>query len=259
MKGGLYSGSVPPVGHSGKSLKVDQNLQIWHDTKNGVGGDVLDWFGRGFVDPRGKDFYNVLRTAAEMAGVELAEMTAEEKERVDVYNLLTDATEIYHRNLTPELYDTIMKKWGITQETVYRLKIGYATTGKDTEHLNRNTLQKSGLIYSNVDQVVFNCRIMFPYWKNGKVVYLIGRSTQKTPCGKDDSDPPKYKKLLVQSDKFLHVKVHNSYFYGEDSLRGADNCIITEGVTDCIVMLQAGFPCYHLLQCSSGRMTTKNW
>jgi len=37
--------------------------------------------------------------------------------------------------------------------------------------------------------------------------------------------------------------VQNSYFYGEDSLRGADYCIITEGVADCIVMLQAGFPC----------------
>ena len=37
--------------------------------------------------------------------------------------------------------------------------------------------------------------------------------------------------------------MQNSYFYGEDSLRGADYCIITEGVADCIVMLQAGFPC----------------
>ena len=55
----------------------------------------------------------------------------------------------------------------------------------------------------------------------------------------------KYKKLLVHKERHEYVSpcVQNSYFYGEDSLRGADYCIITEGVADCIVMLQAGFPC----------------
>lgn len=239
--GGCFVGSVPPVGHSGKSLRVDRNLQLWHDTKNGKGGDVLDWIGRSYIDPRGKDFSEVLRVASEMAGVELAEMTTEEKERVDVYNLLTAATEIFHKNLTPELYDQIKKKWGITQETVDQLQIGYATAC--IEHLDRVTLQNSGLIYSRPDKVVLDHRIVFPYWKNGKVVYMIGRATSQTPYGKDNSEPPKYKKLLVNSEKKPHIKVQNSHFYGEDSLRGFDYCIITEGVTDCIVMLQAGFPC----------------
>ena len=91
---------------------------------------------------------------------------------------------------------------------------------------------------------VFDGRIIFPYWKNGKVVYMIGRSTGKTPLGKGGSDPAKYLKLMVNSEKYPDVNQYtNSYFYGEDSLRSADYCIITEGVTDCIVMLQAGFPC----------------
>jgi len=55
----------------------------------------------------------------------------------------------------------------------------------------------------------------------------------------------KYKKLLVHKDgqEYVSHSVQNCYFYGEDSLRGSDYCIITEGVADCISMLQAGFPC----------------
>jgi hypothetical protein len=91
---------------------------------------------------------------------------------------------------------------------------------------------------------VFTGRIIFPYWKNGKVVYLIGRETEETPEAEREKGM-KYKKLLVHKEdrEYVSHSVQNSYFYGEDSLRGSDYCIITEGVADCIAMLQAGFPC----------------
>ncbi len=121
---GEYFGSVPPVGSTGRSLKVNQKLQLWNDTKNGKGGDVLDWLGRDFNDPRGSDFSKVLRIAAELVGVELAEITEKEleaaKEKVEIHNLYSETVEIHHKNLTqsPELYDYIVKKWSITPETV---------------------------------------------------------------------------------------------------------------------------------------------
>ena len=130
---GEYVGSVPPVGRTGRSLKVDQKLQLWNDTKNGKGGDVLDWIGRDFNDPRGYDFTKVLRIAADLVGVELAKLTEKEleaeKEKVEIHNLFSETVEIYHKNLTqrPELYDYIMENWSITPETVDVLKIGYAT------------------------------------------------------------------------------------------------------------------------------------
>ena len=250
---GEYVGSVPPVGSTGRSLKVNQKLQLWNDTKNGQGGDVLDWIGRHFNDPKGSDFPKVLRIAAEMAGVELAEITEKEleaaKEKIDIHNLFSETVEIYHTNLIqrPELYDYIMKNWSITQETVDLLKIGYATTSRDLNYLDETTLQKSGLVYVNDGKIggeVFKGRIIFPYWNNGKVVYLIGRETSETPTPEHEKGM-KYKKLLVHNERHEYVSrcVQNSYFYGEDSLRGVDYCIITEGVADCIVMLQAGFPC----------------
>ena len=250
---GEYAGSVPPVGSTGRSLKVNQKLQIWNDTKNGKGGDVLDWLGRDFNDPRGSDFSKVPRIAAELAGVELAEMTEKEleaaKEKVEIHNLYSDTVEIYHKNLTqrPELYDFIMEKWSITSETVTLLKIGYATTSRDLNGLDETTLQKSGLVFVNDGKMgseVFNGRIIFPYWNNGKVVYLVDRETFETPIF-ERKKGMKYKKLLVHKEgqEYVSPCVQNSYFYGEDSLRGAADCIITEGVADCVVLLQAGFPC----------------
>ena len=248
---GVYSGSVPPVGKSGRSLKVDQNGQQWNDTKNGKGGDVLDWIGRGFSDPRGADFPEVLRIAADLAGVELEELTDEERdaatEKAEIHNLFTEAAEIYHKNLTPALYDFIKDKWGIARETVDLLKIGYATKGRDLNDLDKTTLKKSGLVFVNgglLGGEVFTGRIIFPYWRSGKVVYLIGRETEETPEAEREKGM-KYKKLLVHKEgrEYVSSSVQNSYFYGEDSLRGSYYCVITEGVADCIAMSQAGISC----------------
>lgn len=256
--GNAYAGTVGTAGHSGESLKVDGSGQVWKDFKNGKGGDVLDWIGYvNGLDARGTDFPEVLRIAADLAGVEIEEMTEEErdaaKEKADIHNLFTTAAEVYHKNLTPELYDHILKKWGITRETVGRFKIGYSKTGRNLNDLDNTTLKKSGLVFVNGGMIggeVFRGRIIFPYWKNGKVVYLIGRETEETPriinkeTGKDET--PKYQKLLVHKEgrEYISASVQNSYFYGEDSLRGSDYCIITEGVADCIAGIQAGFPCF---------------
>lgn len=251
--GGEYAGTVGQAGSSGESLKVNQSQQVWKDFKNNQGGDVFDWIGYiNGLDVRGAGFPEVLRIAADLAGVELEDMTEEErdaaKEKADIQNLYTEAVETYHNNLKPEHYDYIKEKWGITRETVGLLKIGYANTSRDLKGLDITTLKKSGLVYVNKGMTggeVFTGRIIFPYWKNGKVVYLIGRQTAETPLKKDGKEPSKYQKLLVHSDKFPYVShsVQNSYFYGEDSIRGNGYIVITEGVTDCISMLQAGFRC----------------
>lgn len=57
-------------------------------------------------------------------------------------------------------------------------KIRYATKGMDLKDLGKTTLKKSSLVYVNgeiIGREVFQGRIIFSYWKNGKVVYLIGR------------------------------------------------------------------------------------
>ena len=111
--------------------------------------------------------------------------------------------------------------------------------------------KKSGMVYVNNGKIggeVFEGRIIFPCWKNGKVIYLIGRETEEThrviKNGKDETH--KYLKLLVHKEgqEYVSPVVQNVYFYGEDSLRGSDCAVIAEGVGDCIAALQAGFPCF---------------
>ncbi len=249
---GRYAGATSSTSKSGASLKVDQNLQTFKNFATGEGGDVFDWIGYiNRIDARSADFPEVLRIAADMAGVELAELTEEEKEaakeKADIHNLFTEAAEIYNQNLKTEHYDYILQKWGITRETVDLFKIGYAKKGRNLKDLEITTLKKSGLVYVNRGMTggeVFQGRIIFPYWKNGKVIYLIGRETEETPETEREKRM-KYKKLLVHKEghEYVSSSVQNSYFYGEDSLRGSDYCIITEGVADCITLLQAGLPC----------------
>jgi len=252
--GGEYTGATSSTSKSGASLKVDQKIQSFKNFATGEGGDVLDWIGysAGYQDTRGADFHEVLKIAAGMAGVELGDTTEEERsaanEKAGIHNLFTESVEVYHKNLKPEHYDYIKEKWGITTETVDKFKIGYATLDRNLTNLDKTTLKKSGLVYVNNGMMggeVFSGRIVFPYWKNGKVAYMIGRATEETPKLKDGSEPPKYQKLLVYKEGRVYVSqsVQNSCFYGEDSLRSSDYCIITEGVADCIAMLQAGFPC----------------
>lgn len=201
---GRYAGATSPTSKSGASLKVDQNLQAWKNFATGEGGDVLDWIGyhAGYRDTRGSDFLEVLQIAAKLAGVKLEEATEEEKnaakEKADIQNLFTTSAELYHNNLKPEHYDYIKSKWGITKKIVDNLKIGYATTGRDLKDLDKTTLKKSGLVYVNGGMIggeVFTGRIIFPYWKNGKVVYLIGRETEETPEA-ERKKGMKYKKTV---------------------------------------------------------------
>lgn len=251
---GMYTGSVGKPGKSGSSLRVDSNLQLWNDFKNSRGGDVFDWIGyeRG-LDARGVEFPQVLRIASEMAGIKLPEMSEEDLNKVSegakLKDLLTEVASIYHKNITerPDLMALIKDKWGISAETVNRLKIGYATAGRDLKTIDKNEIKNTGLVYLNngvVGGEVFKGRIMFPYWKGGKVVYFIGRETEETPHSEKEKGM-KYRKQPVHKEKFQYISdtIENGYFYGEDSVKGTDYCILTEGVTDCIAMIQAGFPC----------------
>jgi len=63
---------------------------------------------------------------------------------------------------------------------------------------------------------LFRWRLVFPYWKGGRVVYFIARRTDYTPD--DPWEQAKYKKLLTHSDKHRYVSkaIGNDFFYNED-------------------------------------------
>lgn len=246
--GGEYVGHTNPDSKSKSSLKVNSLTGEWHDLAAGIGGRALHWIGyeSGYTNFTGKDFIEVVQLAAERAGIELKGLSEEERGAIqewkELKTLWTEAAETYHNNLTnkPELYDFIKTKWGLHKETVDKYKIGYAKDYKNLYKLNQSTLNKSGLVEVDGSQIKedFHDRITFPYLKRDEVVYFAARATR-------DDVTPKYRKLRVckPGQEYVSPLVQNSFFYGEDSVTGKKECVITEGVTDCLSMLQAGFPC----------------
>jgi DNA primase catalytic core len=247
VSGEQYVGHTNPDSNSKASLKVNGQTGEWHDLAAGIGGRALHWVGyeAGYTDFTGRDFIEVVQLAADKAGVELNELNEQEKGAIqewkEIKKLLTEAADTYHNNLKnkPELYEFIKNKWGLDKEIVDKYKIGYATDFKSLHKLNEITLKKSGLIkVDDREHEIFHDRITFPYWKRGEVLYFAARA-----MGEDVK--PKYMKLMVnkQDQEYISPLVQNNAFYGEDSVIGKKECVITEGVTDCLSMLQAGFAC----------------
>ncbi|TNF24088.1 MAG: hypothetical protein EP329_25880 [Deltaproteobacteria bacterium] len=239
------------------SFVVWPETRTWHDFSRGggLGGDVFD-----YVQQRERvGFMHAVHLLAERAGVrrlnEDDESWAREveqlSERREVERLHTAAAAYYHRALLPEIRETHYRQhYGFTDETVDELQLGWAD-GRLFEHLtttvgaSREAALKTGLFVVTRSGIkdLFQSRLVFPYWRGGRVVYFIARRTERT--SEASWEQAKYKKLLTHSEKHSYVSptVQNEYFYEEDAARGADEVLITEGVTDCISARQAGVRC----------------
>ena len=252
-EGSEHKGSISATSKSGKSLHVNPDKQVYNDfAGHAGGGDVLDAISycEG-LDIR-SDFPRVLKIAADMAGIEIQtgsinyNLAVEKRELQMLYKI---AFEHYHQCLTDEIRQYITSKWGIANETIDKLKIGWAPGNSHLlqvqdikDYISNETLIMSGLFYYNengklVD--IYRGRIVFPYWLHGEIVYTIGRD----PTWDKDKNQRKFIKQLVNSDKFPYVSpaVENILF-GLDSIRGHDIIYITEGIADAIVLLQNGLP-----------------
>lgn len=263
---------------SRRSLHVMLDKQGWYCFGCGVGGDVLQLVEfiqsgqvtRGQCGPMPESHQRARDFLAAKAGLpalakhglspeELAEAEAERLVELRVYEVLTSLAEHYHRRLqeNPDALEWFRSKYGLYAETVDRLLIGYADndseggvirklTGKDVGFAPRELAASGAFRPTNQDGLdpFFDRRIVFPYWSRGRVVFMIGRKTPWTP------DQPweqgKYKKLPIHDEntrKHIAPCIDNSHLYNEDCLlAGPERLIITEGVTDCISLMEQGFP-----------------
>ena len=254
---GIYKGATNSGSKSGKSLNVDKNIQLWNDWSTKQGGDVFNWIAQVENLDITKDFKLILSIAAERAGVVL-ESDIHNSEAYELFTFLAAASGYYNSQLTEDMRFEINKRWGISNDTIDRLLIGYAPVDETAlqfamkDLFQRDIIEKSGLVIKTSKGWVdfYQGRYIFPYWKNGKVEYTIGRKIDGlTP--ETVYEAGKYKKQILykknnedgKGREYISPIIKNDVFYGEDSLRGAKNCIITEGVTDCIMAIQVGFPC----------------
>ena len=246
-KGDVWKGATSSSSKSGESLTVDRDKQIYNNFPEQDGGDVYNWIAwREGLDYK-SDFSTILSIAAEKTGVELTQHNIN-PDKQQVFTILHAAAEYYHLELTDEHRTYIHDKWGITDKTIDDMLIGFAPNANtlETELIDvfqTDDLKKTGLFYADgtILTDVFRGRIIFPYWRGGKVVYFIGRDPKWT----DTSNHGKYIKMPVHTEKRPYISdvIDNNVFYGEDSIKRSDTCVITEGVTDCIMAIQSGIPC----------------
>ncbi len=197
---------------------------------------------------------------------QLKKIEAERKLEVRVQEALTALVEFYHRRLkeAPKVLDWLHTHYGISDDTIDSLQIGFAANGacqdngtkyrgvlsaltKRKDPFQLRELGATGAFNPTSQDSLypfFDRRIIFPYWSRGRVVFMIGRQTPWTPD--NDYERGKYKKLRVHNDRKNHYiapSINNSHLYNEDCLlTRPDRVIITEGVTDCIALMERGFP-----------------
>jgi DNA primase len=183
-----------------------------------------------------------------------------------VQSALTAVARYYNERLksSPKALEWFTHHYGISLETMDSLLIGYAdnlpftdsqgvkhpgivstlTTGEASFALRELAATGAFNPTSNDDLApAFNNRITFPYWSRGRVVFLIGRKTPWTPDS--NWEQGKYKKLKCHDEhsrQHIAPCINNGFLYNEDCLTARpERVIITEGVTDCISLMERGF------------------
>lgn len=244
---------------SKSSLHVDPKSDRWHCFGCGEGGDQITWMGHHLYNSQYSDrnkgmFLHALREVGRIAGVDIPDnddqTTAERRSIEEIYS---QSVDYFHTQLTDEQRGYLHGR-GFNDETINDQKIGYAPAGGTNlfDHLqseyglSTDDLLATGLFTQHDGRVydLFQGRIVFPYWRYGRVVYFIARETDHSPQWERERRM-KYKKLLVHGENHPYVSptVTNQYFYGEDTVRGAADLLATEGIPDAIAAHQAGFAC----------------
>jgi DNA primase catalytic core len=223
------------------SLSVDPEKQLFYCHGCKEGGDVFSYL----MLRDNIAFFESVICRAEEEGIERPNMTGEQREQLQMRRRIEDvlkmATEHFHSALTDEMRERFRVQYGINTDTIDELKLGYSD-GNLVQHLlkegvSADDMLASGLAVKTGRGLVdfFVGRLVFPYWKSGSVVYMIGRQTEHTPD--EPWEKGKYKKLKTTD------VVQNDSFYNEDAVKGATQICITEGITDCIAAHQVGIAC----------------
>jgi DNA primase len=140
---------------------------------------------------------------SKMSAEELKQLQEDQAEKYLVFNMLTTAGEWYHAQLPnfPEIQAHLTGHYKFSEEIIEELQIGFApprsshpdNTSDLADHLLKTPEFKGKLPLTGLFNFkdpggpyydYFKGRIIFPFWRDGKIVDLIGRATTITPVDK---------------------------------------------------------------------------
>ena len=259
---------------SRRSFTIDTKKQLWRCYGCCVNGDVLqlvEFIQSGAVTKNGSgtmpDTHRAARDwLAKKAGMpplsqwnlspeQVKEVEARRSEEELVFGILEDIADFYHVKFLArkDALEAFAAQYGISADTIKSLKIGFSDNDGLLAHLKEKKhtpadIAKTGCFNYDFQEnllPVFKNRYVFPYWKQGRVVYLIARQSPWTE--KNEYERAKYKKLQLPNEQRRHIAscVNNRYFFNEDALLAkSDFVVITEGVTDCVSLMERGFTAF---------------
>lgn len=242
--GSSYVGLCPFHNEKSPSFSVSPGRQLYHCFGCGVGGNVITFV----MEYENFTFLEAVRLLADRAGMSLPEMdySGEEQKERDIKTKLLEVNKLaatyYYRQLRSEqgrLGLNYLKKRGLSDETINRFGLGYASQTSNALYQNLKKqgyddeiLKESGLFtYERGVHDKFWNRVMFPIMDiNHKVIGFGGRVMGEAK--------PKY---LNSPETRLFDKSRNLYGINIARASRKPNLIICEGYMDVISMHQAGF------------------
>ncbi|MDM8538427.1 CHC2 zinc finger domain-containing protein, partial [Desulfobacterales bacterium HSG17] len=192
---------------NGICLVIWSGTQRWKCFHCHAGGDVINLV----MNYKGCDHITAVNFLADRAKIprlgqtkmsveELEQLKVEQAEKDLVFDMLTASAEWYHTQLDSfsDIQAHLTEQYKFSENIIKELQIGFAPPGSsnpdNTSDLARYLLKTpefkgklplTGLFnFKHPDGPYydyFKGRIIFPFWKNGKIVDFIGRATTITP------------------------------------------------------------------------------
>jgi DNA primase len=177
------------------------------------------------------------------------EESLQEKQHLDSLYISTDfarqhfTNNLLHTDEGQSVALSYFKERGFTPGTIEQFQLGYSLESYDAllkeaqkGQYSVEVLQKTGLIIQRDERFLpfFRARVMFPIHNlSGKVVAFAGRTLSK------DKKQPKYINS-PETDIYVKSKILYGIFFAKKEIRQKDECILVEGYTDVISLVQAG-------------------
>ena len=224
------------------SFVVSPDKQIWHDFSSGKGGDLFSFV----MQVEGMEFRQALEHLARKAGVELQQFSggdgrvAKRKERAR--QALDLAARYFQQVLvkSPTALNYVVKKRGLSRNTIEEFVIGYAPEGRSTlvdvlrkRNFTDQELKDAGLVNQYGGDLFRGRMVLALSDPSGGVVGFTGRIIV------DDPKAPKYLNTpqTLLFDKSRHVF---GLFQAKESIRQQNCAVIVEGNLDVVSSHQAG-------------------
>ena len=238
-------GLSPFTNEKSPSFFVSPDRQLFHCFSSGKGGDMFSFV----QEVEGVDFRGSLKLLADKAGITITQRNNQERKHEEVlYTILDDATTFYQKQL---LSDKQAREYlegrGITTETIYEWRLGYAPDEwrSTLEYLkgkgySDGDIGRVGLIKQTQNDKgtryydTFRGRVMFPLFDiSGRVIAYSGRILAK------NVDAPKYVNS-PETPLFNKSEVLYGLDKAKTSIRRQNYVILVEGQMDVVMSHQAG-------------------